>query len=71
MKTSIAEGQRIQYSFVKPHMALNGETSAKKSGVEIKDKNKWMTLLQNSTRTIQVSLAIFISEGNVTHLGHE
>lgn len=26
MKTPLAEGQRIQYNFVKPHMALEGQT---------------------------------------------
>jgi hypothetical protein len=30
-KSAIAEGQRIQYNFVKPHMALEGETPAKKA----------------------------------------
>ncbi len=28
MKTPLAEGQRIQYNFVKPHMALEGQTPA-------------------------------------------
>jgi transposase-like protein len=50
MKTSIAEGQRIQYNFIKPHMALGGETPGKKVGVEIKEKNKWMTFLANATK---------------------
>jgi putative transposase len=46
-KTPIAEGQRIHYNFVKPHMALKGETPAKKAGVDvIKGKNKWMDLLK-------------------------
>jgi transposase-like protein len=46
----IAEGQRIQYNFVKPHMALEGQTPAKKAGIEeIKGKNKWMDLLENAT----------------------
>jgi hypothetical protein len=33
-KTPIAEGQRIHYNFVKPHMGLNGETPAKKAGMD-------------------------------------
>jgi hypothetical protein len=32
-KTPLAGGQRIQYNFVKSHMALNGETPAKKAGI--------------------------------------
>lgn len=46
--TPLAEGQRIQYNFVKPHMALGGETPAKKAGINVEEKNKWMYLLQNA-----------------------
>jgi len=46
-KSAIAEGQRIYYNFIKPHQALNGKTSAKKVGIEIKGKNKWKTIVQN------------------------
>lgn len=44
MKTPKAEGQRIQYNFVKPHMALEGQTPAQMAGVGVKG-NKWMELL--------------------------
>jgi len=44
-KTPIAEGQRIQYNFVKPHMALEGQTPAEVAGVGANGKNKWMGLL--------------------------
>jgi putative transposase len=47
-KSAIAEGQRIQYNFVKPHMALKGETPAQTAGIEIKGKNKWMDLLKSA-----------------------
>ena len=46
----IAEGQRIQYNFVKPHMALENQTPANKAGVELKGKNKWLGLLNLSTK---------------------
>jgi hypothetical protein len=46
-KTPLAEGQRIQYNFVKPHMALDGQTPAKKAGIGIEGKNKWMKLLND------------------------
>jgi hypothetical protein len=36
MKTPIAEGQCIYYNFVKPHMALDGQTLAGKAGIGIK-----------------------------------
>src|SRR5215212_5078967 len=45
-KSAIAEGQRIQYNFVKPHLALEGDTPAKKAGIEVKAKNKWIELLR-------------------------
>jgi hypothetical protein len=37
-QTPLAEGKRIQYNFVKPHMALKAETPAKKAGIEIDGK---------------------------------
>jgi transposase-like protein len=48
MKTPIAEGQRIQYNFVKPHMALENQTPAEVAGIGVNGKNKWMELLKNS-----------------------
>ena len=35
-KTPLAEGQRIQYNFVKPHLALNGKTPANKAGIQLR-----------------------------------
>ena len=49
MKTELAEGQRIQYNFVKPHMALEGQTPAQVAGIGV-EGNKWMELLK---RTIE------------------
>jgi hypothetical protein len=46
-------GQRIQYNFVKPHMALEGQTPAKKVGVEIQNKNKWMGLILSSMKSTE------------------
>ena len=46
MNTALAEGQRIQYNFVKPREALEGKTPAKKVGIELKGKNKWLDLLE-------------------------
>jgi hypothetical protein len=49
-QTPLAEGKSIQYNFVKPHMALKGETPAKKAGIEIDGKNKWKALFENSVK---------------------
>jgi hypothetical protein len=32
-KSKIAEGQRLNYNFVKPHMALQGQTPADGAGL--------------------------------------
>jgi hypothetical protein len=36
----LAEGQWIQYNFVKPHIALVGQTPAQRAGIEIEGRNK-------------------------------
>ena len=46
--TQLAEGKRIHYNFVKPHIALKGKTPAEVSGIKINEKNKWLTLMQNA-----------------------
>jgi hypothetical protein len=48
MKTRLAEGQRIQYNFVKPHMALDGQTPSQAAGIEVGGKDKWLGLLQRA-----------------------
>jgi transposase-like protein len=45
MKTSLAEGARIHYNFVKPHSALEGQTPAERAGIGIQTKNKWLAML--------------------------
>ena len=50
VKTELAEGQRIQYNFVKPHKALAGKTPANAAGMKLEGTNKWMTLLDNASK---------------------
>ncbi len=47
MKTRLAEGQRTQYSFVKPHVALEGQTPAQASQVS-EEKATWGSLLRSA-----------------------
>ncbi len=48
--TPIPEGQRINYNFIKPHQALQGQTPAQKAGIDIiTSRNKWMNLLELAT----------------------
>ena len=48
MKTPLAEGMRLQYNFVKPHQALEGQTPAQRAGIGVQG-NKWMELLKRAT----------------------
>ena len=49
MKTAIPEGHRIQYNFVKPHIALDGQTPAQAAGIG--SENTWMGLLKSALTT--------------------
>ena len=49
--SKIAEGQRIHYNFVKPHMALDGQTPAERAGVGVEGQDKWLSLLKASLTT--------------------
>ena len=42
METLLLEGQRIQYNFARPHMALEGQTPAEVAGVKENAKNRWL-----------------------------
>lgn len=41
----LAEGQRIHYNFVKPHIALQGQTPAEAAGITVESDNKWLGLI--------------------------
>ena len=49
-KSSIAEGQRIYYNFIKQHQALDGKTPSEKVGININEKNKFLKLLRSSKK---------------------
>jgi transposase-like protein len=49
-ETAITKGFEIYYNFIRPHQALNGKTPAEKCGIEVRGKNKWLTLIQNASR---------------------
>ncbi len=47
--TPLAEGKRIQYNFVKPHMALDGKTPSDVADLKILGgQNRWLSLMENS-----------------------
>jgi putative transposase len=51
-KSVLAEGNRIQYNFVKPHMALDDRTPAEAAGLAINGKNKWFDLLLRTQKSL-------------------
>lgn len=48
MNTAIAEGQRINYNFIKPHEAL-GKTPSEKGEIDLDlGQNKWLGLIKKA-----------------------
>jgi transposase-like protein len=49
MDTPILKGEQIFHNYIRPHMALEGKTPAEAAGIQIKGKDKWLTLIQNAS----------------------
>ncbi|MGA2625535.1 MAG: hypothetical protein ABSF63_00550 [Candidatus Bathyarchaeia archaeon] len=49
--TPILSGMQIFHNYVRPHMALDGKTSAEVAEIQLKGKDKWLTLIQNAKFT--------------------
>jgi transposase-like protein len=47
--TPILKGEQIYHNFIRPHMALDGDTPADRAGIKVKGKNKWLTIIQNAS----------------------
>ena len=43
-------GLQIYHNYVRPHMALDGHTPAERAGVEVRGKDKWLTIIQNASK---------------------
>ena len=50
-KSKIAEGQRLHYNFVRPHIALEGQTPAQSAGIGVEAKDKMGALLRSALTT--------------------
>jgi hypothetical protein len=44
----ILSGYQIYHNYTRPHEALEGKTPAEVAGIEVKGKDKWLTLIQNA-----------------------
>ena len=45
--TPVLKGYQIFHNYIREHEGLDGKTPAEDCGVEVKGKNKWITLIQN------------------------
>jgi len=48
-ETPILKGYQIFHNYIRGHEGLDGKTPAEACGIEVKGKNKWMTLIQNAS----------------------
>ena len=45
----IFDGYQIYHNYIRPHMALDGNTPSEMCGIKIEGNNKWLTLIQNAS----------------------
>jgi transposase-like protein len=50
-ETPILTGYQIFHNYFRPHEGLEGKTPAEACGIEVKGKNKWITLIQNASQS--------------------
>ncbi len=48
--TPILAGYQIYHNYIRPHMALNGDTPSERAGIKVQGENKWLTLIQNARK---------------------
>jgi len=41
----------ILHNYVRPHMDLEGKTIAEACGIAVQGNNKWLTLIQNASKS--------------------
>jgi hypothetical protein len=46
--TPILSSYQIYHDYIRPHEAVDGKTPAEKAGIQVKGKDKWLTLIQNA-----------------------
>jgi transposase-like protein len=48
----VISGYQIYHNYVRPHMSLDDQTPADKAGIKVKGENKWITLIQNASKSM-------------------
>ncbi|MGA8905781.1 MAG: hypothetical protein WB661_12330 [Candidatus Bathyarchaeia archaeon] len=51
---SILTGLQIYHNYVRPHMGLDGKTPAEVAGIKVEEQDKWLTLIQNASKTRKI-----------------
>jgi len=49
--TVILKGYQLFHNYIRPHEGLDGKTPAEACGITVQGKNKWLTLIQNASKT--------------------
>jgi hypothetical protein len=54
--TAILDGQRVYYSHIRPHQALNGKTPAQVAGIDLDlGVNKWESIIKKASTRVRDS----------------
>ena len=51
--TEILKGYQLYHNFIRPHEALEGKTPSEMCGITVEGRNKWLTLIQNASKSQQ------------------
>jgi transposase-like protein len=57
-RTVVLQGYQIYHNYIRPHESLDGKTPADLCGIDIQGKNKWVTLIQNASKSKTTSQGI-------------
>jgi hypothetical protein len=49
--TAVLDGMQIYHNYIRPHEALNGRTPSEAAGIKVEGNDKWLTLVQNATKS--------------------
>jgi transposase-like protein len=49
--TPVLTGYQIYHNYLRPHMSLDGKTPSEMAGIKVEGDNKWITLIQNASKT--------------------
>jgi putative transposase len=51
----VLKGYQIFHNFIREHEGLNGKTPAEAAGIKIEGDNRWLTIIQNASKTAETS----------------